>query len=143
MTSYGAMFKLILSKISDPSIAQWPEEDLLNELYGWLKSAIAKLPQLQDETSNRDEFDVNDVDNSGFHNNLSETTQEILALSAAREWLRPQINSTTLTLQSFAKSEGYSQREFLRGLMDLDESMKIELRKLIRDATYIDDEYFD
>ena len=143
MTSYGTIFKLILRHISDPSIVQWPEEDLLNELYGWLNSAVAKLPQLQDEISERDKFNLENIDSSGFHNDLSETTQEILALSAVREWLRPQINSTTLTLQSFAKSEGYSQREFLRGLMDLDESIKIELRKLMRDATYIDDEYFN
>ena len=143
MTSYSAMFKLILSKISDPNIVKWPEEDLLNELYGWLRSAIAKLPQLQLETADRDDFDPEKVETTGFTNSLSETTQEILALSAVREWLRPQINSATLTLQSFSKKEGYSQREFLRGLMDLDESMKIELRKLLRDNTYIDDEYFD
>ncbi len=143
MTSYGTIFKQILRHISDPSIANWPEEDLLNELYGWLKTAIAKLPQLQDVTSDRDEFDINDVDNCGFHNDLSETIQEVLALSATREWLRPQINSTTLTLQSFAKSEGYSQREFLRGLMELDESIEIELKKLLRDTTYVNSEYFD
>lgn len=143
MTSYNTMFKLILSKISDPLIAAWPEEDLLSELYGWLRSAIAKLPQLQSETSDRDEFNPENVDGCGFHNDLSETTQEILALSAVREWLRPQINSTTLTLQSFSKKESYSQREFLRGLMELDESINLELRKLLRDNTYIDDEYFD
>lgn len=143
MTSYSTMFKLILRHINDPLIAEWPEEDLINELYGWLQSAIAKLPQLQSETSDRDEFVSSDVNERGFHNDLSETTQEILALSAVREWLRPQINSTTLTLQSFSKKEGYSQREFLRGLMELDESIKVELRKLMRDNTYIDDEYFD
>lgn len=143
MTSYGTIFKQILRHISDPSIVNWPEEDLLNELYGWLKTAIAKLPQLQDVTSDRDEFDINDVDNCGFHNDLSETAQEVLALSAVREWLRPQINSTTLTLQSFAKSEGYSQREFLRGLMELDESIELELKKLLRDTTYVNSEYFD
>ena len=143
MTSYSTMFKLILKKISDPGIVEWPESDLLNELYGWLRSAVAKLPQLQEETSNMDEFDADEVETTGFPDGLSETTQEILALSAAREWLRPQINSTTLTLQSFSKKEGYSQREHLRGLMELDQSINIELRKLLRDNTYIDDEYFD
>lgn len=143
MTSYGTIFKQILRHISDPQIVNWPEEDLLNELYGWLKTAIAKLPQLQDELSDRDEFDVKNPETTGFHNNLSDTTQEVLALSAVREWLRPQINSTTHTLQSFSKKEGYSQKEHLAGLIDLDESIKIELRKLMRDATYIDDEYFD
>ncbi len=143
MTSYGTMFKLILRHITDPSLAQWPEEDLFNELYGWLSSAIAKLPQLQDEISERDDFNLENVNSSGFRNTLSETTREILALSAAREWLRPQINSTTLTLQSFSKKEGYSQKEHLTGLLNLDESMKIELKKLMRDLSYIDDEYFD
>lgn len=143
MTSYGTIFKQILKHINDPSLAQWPEEDLLNELHGWLSSAIAKLPQLQDEISQRDEFVLENVNNSGFTNTLSDTTQEILALSAAREWLRPQINSTTLTVQSFSKKEGYSQKEHLTGLLNLDESMKIELRKLMRDVTYVDDEYFD
>jgi hypothetical protein len=143
MTSYGTIFKQILNHISDPGLVNWPEEDLLNELYGWLKTAIAKLPQLQDVTSDRDEFDINNVDNCGFHNTLSDTIQEVLALSATREWLRPQINSTTLTLQSFAKSEGYSQREFLRGLMELDESIELELKKLLRDTTYTNNEYFD
>ena len=143
MTSYSTMFKLILRKISDPGIVEWPESDLLNELYGWLRSAVAKLPQLQEETSNMDDFEVDKVETTGFPNGLSETTQEILALSAAREWLRPQINSTTLTLQSFSKKEGYSQREHLRGLIELDQSINVELRKLLRDNTYINDEYFD
>jgi hypothetical protein len=138
MTSYGTMFKQILKHISDPQIAQWPEEDLLNELYGWLKTAIAKLPQLRDELSDRDEFDVENPEKTGFHNDLSDTTQEILALSAVREWLRPQINSTTLTLQSFAKSEGYSQQAHLNGLMTLDESLQLELKRLFRDTTYFD-----
>lgn len=143
MTSYSTMFKLILSKISDPGIVEWPEYDLLNELYSWLRSAVAKLPQLQEETSNMDEFDADEVETTGFPNGLSETTQEILALSAVREWLRPQINSTTLTLQSFSRKEGHSQREHLRGLVELDQSINVELRKLLRDNTYIDDEYFD
>lgn len=143
MTSYDTIFKQTLRHISDPAIVQWPEEDLLNELYGWLKIAIAKLPQLQDELSDRDEFDVKNTETTGFHNDLSDTTQEVLALSAVREWLRPQINSTTHTLQSFSKKEGYSQKEHLAGLIALDESLQLELKKLLRDVTYVNDEYFD
>lgn len=142
MTSYSEMFKLILSKIDDPSLVQWPEEDLLKELNSWLQSAIAKLPQLREETSERDEFHADNVENSGFHNDLSETTKEVLALSAKREWLAPMIASTTLTLQRYSKKEGYSQKEHLSGLINLDDNIKLELKKLLRDNTYIDDEYF-
>jgi hypothetical protein len=137
------MFKLALRKISDPLLTQWPEEDLLNALDGWLQASISKLPQLREELANRDEFDMENIETIGFHNDLSDITKEVLALSMTREWLRPQINSTTLTYQHLSKKEGYSQREFLRGLMELDESIKLELKQLLRDDSYIDNEYFD
>ena len=143
MTSYAEIFNEALRKCDDPSLARWPEEDLSNELYGWLKSAIAKLPQLRAETSERDAFDPAKADTLGFSKDLSDATKEVLALGMAREWLAPQIASTTLTQQRFSKKEGYSQREFLSGLMELDEKYRLEIRKLLRDNTYIDNEYFD
>ena len=60
-----------------------------------------------------------------------------------REWLAPQIASSTLTLQRYSKKEGYSQKEHLTGLMELDEKYKLEIKKLLRDNTYADNEYFD
>lgn len=143
MTSYAEIFNRALRKCDDPSLAQWPEEELSNELYGWLQSAIAKLPKIQSEVAERDEFDPTTADTIGFANDLSETTKEVLALGMTREWLSPQIKSTTLTWQRLSKKEGYSQKEFLSGLMALDESIKLEIRKLLRDTTYVNNEYFD
>ena len=93
MTSYAEIFNRALGKISDPSLAQWPEEDLSNELNGWLKSAIAKLPRLRAETAERDIFDAEKADTLGFVKDLSEVTKEVLALGIQREWLAPQITS--------------------------------------------------
>lgn len=143
MTSYAEIFNRALRSFDDPSLAQWPEVELSNALYGWLQSAIAKLPQLRSETAERDEFDPLDVDDLGFAADLSDVTKEVLALGMAREWLAPQIASTTLTWQRFSKREGYSQKEHLSGLMELDEKYKLEIKKLLRDNTYIDNEYFD
>lgn len=143
MTSYAEIFNRALRSITDPSLAQWPEEDLSNELYGWLQSAIAKLPQLRTETAERDVFDPANIETLGFAIDLSDVTKEVLALGMAREWLAPQIASTTLTQQRFSKKEGYSQKEFLTGLMELDTKYKLEIRKLLRDDTYILNEYFD
>ena len=143
MTSYAEIFNRALRSIDDPSLAQWPEEDLSNELYGWLKSAIAKLPQLRAETAERDAFEPSNTNTIGFAVDLSDVTKEVLALGMAREWLGPQIASTTLTWQRYSKKEGYSQKEHLAGLMELDEKYKLEIRKLLRDNTYIDNEYFD
>lgn len=143
MTSYSEIFNLALRHINDPSLAEWPEEDLSNELHGWLESAIAKLPKLRNETENRDKFDVTNTENLGFHNDLSDITKEVLGMAMAREWLRPMINSTTLTLQAYAKKEGYSQKEHLSGLIALDNKLEVEIQKLLRDDSYTDNDYFD
>lgn len=143
MTSYAEIFNRALRSIDDPSLAQWPEEELSNELYNWLQSAIAKLPQLRAETAERDKFKPENADTLGFTTDLSDTTKEVLALGMAREWLAPQIASTTITWQRYSKKEGYSQKEHLSGLIELDEKYKLEIKKLLRDNTYIDDDYFD
>ena len=143
MTSYAEIFNLALSEITDPSLAQWPEEDLSNELYKWLQNAIGKLPQIRSDVAIRYDFDAANVDTVGFANDLSDTTKIVLALATAREWLRPQIASTTNTWRQFSKKEGYSQAEHLKQLMELDEKYRLEIKKLLRDNTYIDNEYFD
>ena len=142
MTSYAEIFNLALSEITDPSLAQWPEEDLSNELYKWLQKTIGKFPQIGSEVAARDDFDPAKADTLGFANELSDTTKTVLALGMAREWLRPQISSTLNTWQRFSKKEGYSQAEHLKQLMALDEKYKLEIKKLLRDNTYIDNEYF-
>ena len=142
MTSYAEIFSRCLARISDPSLADWPEEDLSNELYGWLESAIAKIPQIRSEVAERDAFDPAHTDVLGFKNDLSDVTKEVLAMGMKREWLAPQIASTTVTWQRFSKKEGYSQKEFLSGLMALDESIAVELKKLLRDDSYVDNSYF-
>jgi hypothetical protein len=143
MTSYAEIFNRALKKCDDPSLAQWPEEELSNEMYGWLQSAIAKLPQLRTETAERDVFEPEKADILGFAADLSDVTKEALALGMAREWLAPQIASTTLTWQRYSKKEGYNQKDHLNVLMELDEKYKLEIKKLLRDNTYIDNEYFD
>lgn len=143
MTSYSEIFKLALQEIDDPSLAQLPEEELSNELYGWLQKAIGKLPKLRAETAERDVFDPVNADKLGFTNNLSDTTKAVLALGMKRQWLAPQIASTTITWQRYSKKEGYSQKEHLMGLMELDKETKLEMKKLLRDDTYEDNDYFD
>lgn len=143
MTSYKTIFDLALRKIDDPALVQWPELDLTNELYGYLQSAIAKIPKISAEVAQRDEFDPERIDELGFANNLLEVTKEVLALAMKREWLAPQIASTTLTWQRYSKKEGYSQKEHLAGLMTLDENIKIDIKKLLRDYTYVNNDYFD
>ena len=120
MTSYDEIFNLALSEITDPSLAQWSEKDLSNELYSWLQKAIGRLPQIRSKVATRDTFDPTKTDLIGFTNDLDDTTKTVLALSMVREWLRPQISSTLNTWRQFSKKEGYSQAEHLKQLMALD-----------------------
>lgn len=143
MTSYSEIFNLALQEIDDASLAQLPEEDLSNELYSWLQKAIGKLPKLRAETSERDKFDPLNIDELGFATDLSETTKIVLALGMKRQWLAPQIASTTITWQRYSKKEGYSQKEHLMGLLELDKETRLEMKKLLRDDTYEDSDYFD
>lgn len=143
MTSYKEIFDLALRLYDDPSLATWPEEDLSNELYSHLQIAIANTPKIRSEVIDRDAFNPMLIDSTGFKNDLSDVTKMVLGLGMKRAWLQPQIASTTVTLQAFNKTEGYSQREHLRGLMALDESVRIEIRKLLRDNSYVDNGYFD
>ena len=139
MTSYGTIYKWALRKIDDPSLAQWAEEDLENELYGWMLSAIAKFRQCKNDLSDRNE------ELKQFNTDLLLVEQEILAILMAREWLAPQLNSVNLTSQVFGGKEEkfYSQAAHLDSLSDRDEKLKLEAQQLHRDYTYMDNDYFD
>ena len=143
MTSYAEIFELALREIDDSSLAQLSEKELSNELYGWLEGAIIKLPKLKSETSDRDSFGASNIKLLGFTKNLSDVAKGALALGIKRQWLAPQIASTTITWQRYSKKEGYSQKEHLLGLIELDKKTKVEIEKLLRDYTYVDNDYFD
>lgn len=136
MTSYEEIYNLALSLIDDPLLAQWPEEDLENQLHEWMLQSILKLPKLRGELSNRDD------EAKTFNNDLSDVAKMSLAMMIKRCWLAPQIASITLTLQRSSKKESYSQAEHLKGLMALDDSINVEIKKLLRDDSYVDSEYF-
>lgn len=137
MTSYEEIYNLALSLIDDPLLAQFPEEDLEKELYSWMLQSVYKLPKLRSELSDRD--DKIKV----FNNDLSDVTKMALAMTMKREWLGRQIASITLTLQRSSKKESYSQAEHLKGLIALDKSIDEEIKKLIRDDTYVSSDYFN
>ena len=115
----------------------WHKEDLEKELYSWMLQSVYKLPKLRSELSDRD--DKIKI----FNNDLSDVTKMALAMTMKREWLGRQIASITLTLQRSSKKESYSQAEHLKGLMALDKSIDEEIKKLIRDDTYVSSDYFN
>ena len=139
MTQYSTLYERALSKITDPTLAMLPEEDLENMLYGWMISAIAKHRKCTNDLSDRNE------DLKQFNSNLTDLEMEILSILIAREWVSSALLSVTTVLQTFSGKETsfFSQAAHLKELQALDEKLRLEAQQLSRDYTYIDNEYFD
>ena len=139
MTSYEAIYKRALAQITDPLLAQLPEEDLENMLYGWLMDAI-----VEPVTGDYNFADRNEEEKK-FKFDISDRDQKILAIHMVRGWLAPQITSIESTLQVFSGKETkyYSQKEMLAEKQALDEKLRRDADLLFCRGTYLDNEYFD
>lgn len=137
MTDYSEIYELALQMIDDPLMAQWSDSDLSATLHNWLIQSIYYFPKFSDILSDRDD------EVESFNNTLPDILKLGLALQMKRCWLSPQISSITLTLQRSSKKESYSQAEHLKELKALDDNIMVELRKMMRDNTYINNEYFN
>ena len=108
-TSYETIYARALASVTDPLLAQLPEEDLDNMLHDWLMDAIVE-PVIGD-------YDFSDRDDElkQFNFKISDRDQKILAIHMVRSWLAPQIASIESTMQVFSGKETkfYSQKEML------------------------------
>ena len=139
MTSYEAIYKRALAHITDPILAQLPDEDLENMLYDWLMDAIVE------PTIGSYDFDDRDDELKQFNFDISNADQKILSIHMVRGWLAPQITSVESTLQVFSGKETkfYSQKEMLAAKQALDEKLRRDADLLFCRGTYLDNEYFD
>ena len=137
MTSYESLYNRALAQITDPLLAQLPEEDLENMLHGWLMDAIVE-PLIG-------EYDFSKVVEGGFDFDISERDQKILAIHMVRGWLAPQIRSVALTNQVFSDKETkfYAQANQLAEMRALDEQLRKDADLLFCRGTYLNNDYFD
>ena len=139
MTSYETIYNRALAQITDPLLAQLPEEDLINMLHDWLMNAIIEPVVGEYDFSNRDDS------LKQFNFDISDRDQKILAIHMVRGWLAPQIASVTLTAQVYSGKETkyYAQANHLSEMRALDESLQRQADLLFCRGTYLDNEYFD
>ena len=137
MTSYESLYNRALAQITDPLLAQLPEEDLKNMLHDWLMDAIVE-PLVG-------EYDLSKRDGEGFTDNISERDQKIIAIHMVRAWLAPQITSVTLTQQVYSGKETkyYAQANQLAEMRALDEQLRKDAELLFCRGTYLNNDYFD
>lgn len=139
MTQYSTLYNRALAQITDPLLAQLPEEDLENMLYGWLMDAIVEPVVGIYDFSNRDD------ELKQFNFDISELDQKILSIHMVRGWLAPQIRSVTLTSQVFGGKEEkfYAQSNQLAEMRNLDADLQRQADLLFCRGTYNNNEYFD
>ena len=131
-TPYQTVYDRALQKCTDYDLVALPDVELTEMLHSWLLSAIAKFRQCKNDLKDRDD------ELAQFNSDLEDEEIEILAIMIVREWLQPQLRSSLLTRQVFSDKESsfFSQAAHLKELMDMDNSLKIEAQKLMRDMTY-------
>lgn len=139
MTQYSTLYNRALSQITDPLLAQLPEEDLENMLHDWLMDAIVEPVVGTYDFSNRDDNEKK------FKFNISDLDQKILSIHMVRSWLAPQIRSVTLTSQVFGGKEEkfYAQANQLAEMRNLDADLQRQADLLFCRGTYFNNEYFD
>ncbi len=139
MTSYTILYDRALAQITDPLLAQIPEDDLKDMLHGWLMDAIAE-PVIG-------EYDFSDRDDEleKFNFDISDRDQKILSIHMVRGWLAPQIRSVTLTQQVFSGKESkyYAQANQLAEMRALDEQLRKDADLIFCRGTYSNNDYFD
>lgn len=134
-TAYDTIYNRALAKIQDFELATLPEFDLADMLHGWMVSAISKFRKCKNDLKDRDD------ELGQFNIDLEDEEIEILAIMMVREHLSPQLHSTLLTQQIFSGKEQnyYSQAAHMKELLDMDNRLKLEAQKLMRDYTYAND----
>ena len=139
MTSYEDIYNRALAQITDPLLAQLPEEDLENMLHDWLLDAIVEpVVGTYDFSDRDDEF-------KQFNFDISDRDQKILAIQMVRGWLAPQIRSVALTSQVFSGKETkfFAQANHLAEMRNLDADLQRQAELLFCRGTYLNNEYFD
>ena len=139
MTLYETIYNRALAQITDPLLAQLPEEDLENMLHDWLMDAIIEPVVGTYDFSDRDEG------LKQFNFDISERDQKIISIHMVRGWLAPQIKSVTLTQQVYSGKETkyYAQANQLAEMRALDEQLRKDADLLFCRGTYLNNDYFN
>ena len=139
MTSYEVLYSRALAQVTDPLLAQLPEEDLEIMLHDWLMDAIVEPVVGEYDFSDRDE------ELKQFNFDISDRDQKILSIHMVRGWLAPQIRSVTLTQQVYSGKETkyYAQANQLAEMRALDEQLRKDADLLFCRGTYLNNDYFN
>ena len=136
--TYSAIYKRFLQKITDYKLLSLPEEDVEEILYGYLTSSVVKFRTIKSDLSKRDD------ESQCFEDTLLDVEIEILALQMVCEWVEPQLNNELYTKQFIGTKEEkfFAQSNHLEKLQTLRNDAELRSKKLRRDYSYQNSDYF-
>jgi len=131
-TPYSAVFDSFLMKVTDYNFLKLSQEDLEEELLGFMKSSIVKFYKSKIDLSDRDDT------LKQFNKTLTDFEVEVIATLMVVEYLKPEIVKMQLIRQQLTDADFkiYSQANHLSAISDLYDKMKSEASKLIVDYSY-------
>lgn len=128
MTYFEEIYDIFLSQINDPVFLEKDDDDELK--YRYLINSIPRFRKCKQDLSDRD--------HEKFNVTLTDEEKLILGVLMVIEYLNPQI-ITLKSMQQFLNSKDFklsSQGNHLDKLLDMQQSKKREVDKLIIDYTY-------
>lgn len=133
MTYLTELYELFLSKVSDYGFLKITEEELEEDLLGYLKSATAKFYKCKSSLKVIEEDGV-----KRFEDELHPFELEILTTLMLVEYLKPQVLSSEVLKQSLSDKDFkiYSQANQLQQLNLTYRMLRMEAGKLITEYTY-------
>jgi hypothetical protein len=137
MTSLTELYEIFLSKVSDYSFLKISEEELEDDLYGYLRTAKTKFYKCK---SSLDIVTDETTGEQSFIDDLHPFELEVLATLMTVEYLKPQILSSEALKQTLSDKDFkiYSQANQLSQLNLTYKMFKSEANKLMTEYTYID-----
>lgn len=138
-TSYMSIYNRFLDKVTDYFIFDLSDEDTCNYCHRLMMSALANLQDIY--------HDLSDIDDDAhcFIDDLDNREIEYIACRMACEWVDPQINNTTLTRQYIGTSDEkfFAPSNLLKELIELREDWVARTKKIRRDYSYMNSDYFN
>jgi len=135
-TPYAEIYDFFLEKVEDFSFIDTDiyetEEELYEELRKYLRSAIVRFKQCQQDLSDRDE------EGEMFNLTLTDEEKEILSFYMVLAYVTPKIVSVQNMEQRLTDSEykSYSQGKHLQEMISLKKELTQEISHLVSGYTY-------
>lgn len=147
MLPYSIIFSRVLNKTNDSKEMSLSESDLFEIYTERLHSVIGnpRVRRLFSSITLDDEIQQIDyeLNHSVDEESDKEFIIEVLTLGMAIEWLQPQVDSRKYTAQMIGGKEEKMLQNNYKPMIERLDSMKIELKKMIRDYGFLYNYYIN